>query len=164
MRAQLLLLPTLLIAAMTLTLSATPAAAQAPEDEVRAVIDKLFDGMRAGDSTMVSSTFYQGALMSRATDQGYRTGSKERFLNAIGTPHDEVWDERIWDVRIMVDGRLASAWMEYAFYLDTELHHCGVNSIQFYRSDDGWKIAYLVDTNRGTNCDIPEGIQEGNSY
>ena len=35
---------------------------------------------------------------------------------------------------------------------------------QFYRGDDGWKITYLVDTNCGTNCEIPQGIQEGNSY
>jgi hypothetical protein len=32
---------------------ALPANAQTPEDEVRAVIDHLFDGMRAGDSTAV---------------------------------------------------------------------------------------------------------------
>ena len=164
MRARPLFFPTLLIAAMILALGAKPAVAQTPEDDVRAVIDKLFDGMRAGDSTMVSSTFYKGALMGRATDQGYRAGSNDRFLNAIGTPHDEVWDERIWDVKIMVDQRLASAWMEYAFYLGDTLHHCGVNSMQLYQTDDGWKIAYLVDTDRGLTCEIPQGIQEGNSY
>ena len=164
MRVRLVLSLALLLALTAFTLGTTPVAAQSPEDEVRAVIDKLFDGMRAGDSTMVSSTFYKGALMGRAMDEGYGARPVTGFINMVGTPHDEVWDERIWDVKIMVDQRLASAWMEYAFYLGKNLHHCGVNSMQFYKTDEGWKITYLADTNRGTNCDIPAGIQEGNSY
>ena len=159
MRVRLSLSLALLLALITFSVAAPPAVAQSPEDEIRAVIDKLFDGMRAGDSTMVSSTFYQGALMGRATDQGYGTGSNDRFLNAIGTPHDEVWDEKIWDVKIMVDQRLASAWMEYAFYLGENLHHCGVNSMQFYKTNDGWKITYLVDTNRQLECgEMPDNL------
>lgn len=155
MPVRLVLSLALLLAVMALSFNATPAAAQTDEDDVRAVIDKLFDGMRAGDSTMVSSTFYKGVQMGRATDQGYGAGSSDGFLKAVGTPHDQVWDERIWDVKIMVDQRLASAWMEYAFYLGEDLHHCGVNSMQLYKTDDGWKIAYLVDTNRGMDCEIP---------
>ena len=161
MHLRLPLFCTLLAALIAFASLAAPAAAQSPEDEVRAVIDKLFDGMRAGDSTMVSSVFHKGALMGRAMDRGYRAGPTSGFLNAIGTPHDEVWNEQIWDVKIMVDQRLASAWMEYAFYLGENLHHCGVNSMQFYRTtDDGWKLAYLADTDRGMDCDIPESIKE----
>ncbi len=161
MRVRLPLLLSSLLALIILSFDATPVSAQSPEDDVRAVIDKLFDGMRAGDSTMVRSVFYEGALMGRALDQGLRTGTgtTKGFLNAIGTPHDEVWDERIWDVKIHVDQRLASVWMEFAFYLDDTLHHCGVNSMQLYRSDEGWKIAYLVDTDRGMDCEIPDSLK-----
>ncbi len=160
MRVRLPLLLSSLLALMILSVDATPVSAQSPEDDVRATIDKLFDGMRAGDSTMVSSVFYEGALMGRAVDRGLRTGTADGFLNAIGTPHDEVWDERIWDVKIHVDQRLASVWMEFAFYLDETLHHCGVNSMQLYRTDVGWKIAYLVDTDRGMDCEIPDSVKE----
>ena len=159
MRVRLPLLLSSLLSLIILSFDATPVSAQSPEDDVRAVIDKLFDGMRAGDSTMVSSTFYEGAQMGRAMDRGLRTGTADDFLNAIGTPHDEVWDERIWDVKIHVDQRLASAWMEFAFYLDDTLHHCGVNSMQLYRTDEGWKIAYLVDTDRGMECEIPDSLK-----
>ncbi len=122
---------------------------------MRAVVDRLFDGMRAGDGTVVASTFHAGALMGRAMDTGYGTSSNEGFLHAIGRPHEKVWHERIWEMVIRVDQRLASAWMLYAFYLGDELHHCGVNSMQLYRTDDGWKITYLVDTDRGLDCSIP---------
>lgn len=160
MRVRLPLVLSTFLALMIPTVGAMPVSAQSPEDDVRAAIDQLFDGMRAGDSTLVSSVFYEGALMGRAVDQGLQAGPPDRFLQAIGTPHDEVWDERIWDVKIHVDQRLASAWMEYAFYLGEDLHHCGVNSMQLYRTDAGWKIAYLVDTNRGTNCEIPDSVDQ----
>ncbi len=162
MRVRLPLLLSSLLALIILSFDATPVSAQSPEDDVRATIDTLFDGMRAGDSTMVSSVFYQGLQMGRAADQGYRAGTRttKGFLNAIGTPHDEVWDERIWDVKIHVDQRLASVWMEFAFHLGDTLHHCGVNSMQLYRTDEGWKIAYLVDTDNGLDCDIPDSVKK----
>lgn len=133
-----------------------PAYAQSDEAEVRAVIDRLFDGMRTGDSTMVRSVLHEEALMARAGSQGLRIGPTDGFVRAVGTPHDEVWDERIWDVHISIDGRLASAWMEFAFFLGDTLSHCGVNSMQLYQTDEGWKIIYLADTNRPPTCEVPE--------
>ncbi len=143
-----------------LFLPAQRLSAQSSRDDVRAVIDQLFDGMRAGDSSMVASTFHEGAQMGRALESEYRLGSNEGFIRSIAAPRDRVFDERIWDVRIHVDQRLASAWMEYVFYLGDELHHCGVNSMLFYRTDDGWKITNLVDTDRGLDCDIPAELQK----
>ena len=160
MPVRLLLACSICLILMILAVDAAPASAQSPEDDVRATIDRLFDGMRAGDSTVVRSVFYKDALMGRATDQGYGTSSPDRFIKAIGTPHDDVWDERIWDVEIRVDQRLASAWVPYAFYLGDTLHHCGVNAMQFYQTDEGWKITYLVDTNHGLHCEIPDSVKQ----
>jgi len=125
------------------------------EARVRAVIDRLFDGMRAGDSTMVRSVLHEESLMARAGSQGVNIGSTDRFVEAVGTPHEEIWDERIWDVYIQIDGRLASAWMEFAFFLGDTMSHCGVNSMQLYQTDEGWKIIYLADTNRPPICEPP---------
>lgn len=145
----------LILGLMLLTyMPASPAQAQSEEvDKVRAVIDRLFDGMRAGDSTMVRSVLHESALMGRATDQGFRVGPPDQFVRAVGTPHDQVWDEQIWDVHISIDGRLASAWMEFAFFLGDNMSHCGVNSMQLYRTEEGWKIVYLADTNRPPTCE-----------
>ena len=131
--------------------------AQSDEAEVRAVIDHLFDGMRAGDSTMVQSVLHKEALMARVNSRGLSIGPTEEFVQAVGTPHDEVWDERIWDVNIFVDGQLASAWMEFAFFLGDQLSHCGVNSMQLYKTGGDWKIIYLADTRRLPTCEPPTG-------
>ena len=144
---------------LALLLVPLAASAQTPEEEVRAVIDQLFDGMRAGDSTAVRATFHpEAALYTTFTDpQGnrqLRQGSVDDFATAVGTPHDEVWDEHIWDVEIRVDDNLASAWMQYGFYLGENFSHCGVNSFQLFRTDEGWKTIYLVDTRRRQGCDV----------
>jgi len=132
---------------------------QTPEEEVRATIDQLFDGMRAGDSTMVVSVFHEEARMGRAWEEGLGFGDFSNFIRAVGQPREEVWNEQIWDVEIMVDGRLATAWMEFAFFRGDTLSHCGVNSMMLYRDGDVWKITYLADTNRGLDCDLPENLR-----
>ena len=136
-----------------------PVRAQTPEEEVRATIDRLFDGMRAGDGTMVASVFHEGATLGRATDTGFRRSSIEGFVQAVGAPHEQVWDEKIWDVKIHIDGRLATAWMEFAFFLGDTLSHCGVNAMTLYKADDAWKIVHLEDTNRGKECDLPADLR-----
>ena len=135
------------------------ASAQAPrgaEAEVRAAIDRLFDAMRAGDSTAVRAAFHPDArLMSTALRDGQpqlREDAIDGFVRAVGTPHDEVWDERISDVEIEVDDPLASAWMEFRFYLGDRFSHCGVNAFQFVRTTDGWKVLQITDTRRAS-CD-----------
>ena len=146
---------TILLLGLLLSGTVVIANAQDGEQAVRDVIDQLFDGMRESDSSMVAGVFHEGALMGRAMEEGYRLGPVDGFVRAVASSKDTVWDERIWDVRINIDDRLATAWMEYAFYLGDDLHHCGVNSMQLYRSDDGWTITYLADTDRGLECNEP---------
>lgn len=131
--------------------------AQTVEEEIQSVIETLFDGMRAGDSTMVASAFTRDAVMQTVAknQQGNVIkieGNLAQFLNAVGTPHDQVWDEKIGGYEIKIDGDLASVWTPYQFYLGERFSHCGVNSFQLARLDGEWKIIYIVDTRRRTNC------------
>ena len=117
----------------------------------------MFDGMRAGDSSMVASAFVKDAPMSSVfTNREGKVvvsgGSLSSFLTAVGTPHDGVWDERISGFDIRVDGDLASVWTPYQFYLGDTFSHCGVNSFQMAKLDGAWKIIYIVDTRRATEC------------
>lgn len=139
------------------------ASALESEQEVRATIDALFDAMRAGDSTTARNVFGEAARLQTALgpndSTSLRTTSVDGFVEAVGAPRDRVWDERIWDVEIRVDGPLASAWVPYAFYLGEELSHCGVNAVQLVRQADGWKIHQLTDTRRET-CDVPSEVRK----
>ncbi|GAB5408331.1 MAG: nuclear transport factor 2 family protein [Balneolaceae bacterium] len=138
-------------------LMSIPLNAQTQEQEVQSVIETLFDGMRAGDSTMVASAFSRDAIMqtianNQAGEVIKREGNLSQFLTAVGTPHEQVWDERIGGYEIKIDGDLASAWTPYQFYVGDNFSHCGVNSFNLAKMAGEWKIIYIVDTRRTSNC------------
>lgn len=127
------------------------------EDAVIATIQRMFDAMRAGDSTMLRSTFDPSARLQTAVTN--KEGKPllinemvDEFAKAVGTPHPEVWDERIWSYDVRVDGRLATAWTEYTFYLGDKMSHCGVNAFQLFKGENGWKITQITDTRRRDAC------------
>jgi hypothetical protein len=132
--------------------------AQTPRSEVRIVIDRLFEGMRKGDSTMVRSVFHPKVRMVTATTG--RDGklvleeesSANGFVKAVGTPHTQIWDERIFDVEIWSSGDVATAWMRYQFYADTQFSHCGVDAMNFAKDQGSWKIIFLADTRQRQGC------------
>ncbi len=136
-----------------------------PQEAVLGTINTLFDGMRKGDSTMVRSTFHPKIKMGtsffdrNSKPQVQTEDSPKNFLKAIGTPHPQVWDERIGVVDVRVDGSLATAWMPYTFYIGDKLSHCGHNSFQLVLTESGWKILYLIDTRYKTNCDDPKNLR-----
>lgn len=126
--------------------------------EILIPIYSLFDGMRESNGDKVRAAFAENAVMHRAHGKLKAGGSAEKFAKAVESSNDKVWDEKIWDIRIQVDDKLASVWTEFAFLLDDKMSHCGVNSFQLYQFDEGWKIIYLVDTFRKDNCIVPEKI------
>ena len=131
--------------------------AQSPQSDVQKVIEILFDGMRAGDSGMVSKAFSTDAIMQTvAKNEAGETVVKQtelaKFLDIVGTPRDEVLDERITSYDIKVDGDLASAWTPYQFYIGEKFSHCGVNSFQLVKTSGQWKIVFIIDTRRKDDC------------
>jgi len=125
--------------------------------EVRSAIDKLFIGMKNGDSSLVAEVFHpeiqmMSTMMDKEGNPRSHKGSAVEFKNAVGTPHDQVWDERISNVFIQIDGNLAQAWMDYSFYLDDTFSHCGVNAIQLFKTEKGWQMVHLADTRRRSDC------------
>ncbi|MBK8003071.1 MAG: nuclear transport factor 2 family protein [Gemmatimonadetes bacterium] len=140
-------------------LTAAPLTAQSADAEkpaVLAVVTRLFDGMRAGDSAMVRSVFHPRASLTTAV---VRQGTPavefegiEGFITAVGTPHAEVWDERIKNPQVLIDGSFASVWVEYGFYLGGKFSHCGIDAFQLAKVGTDWKIVALGDTRRRQGC------------
>ncbi len=126
------------------------------ESAIRAVVDRLFDGMRKNDSSMVRPLFHAKArLISTSMRDGAPVvqvqESVEGFITAVGRPHPEVWDERLSNVKIMIDGPLASVWTDYTFHRGTTFSHCGIDHFLLVKEGAEWKILELADTRR-TNC------------
>jgi ketosteroid isomerase-like protein len=156
--------PRLLLSLATL-LAAAPLGAQAPtapatadtRAEALAVVKRLFDAMRAGDSAAVRAVFHpqaqlSSALVGRDGAPQVRIDSLASFLRAVGTPHPEVWDERTSGEVVHVDGPLAVVWTRYAFYAGQKFSHCGVDAFQIAQTSAGWRIVSLIDTRQRTGC------------
>jgi len=153
-----------LLAATTVRAQPDPPSPPDPAAQaVRASIDALFDGMRAGDSAAVRRLFAPGArirsLDAGAADAAVETRTADAFAGSVGQPRDAVWDERVWDVEVRVDGPVASAWMPYVFYLGTERSHCGTNALHLVRPDGEWRIQHITYTRRD-DCDVPPDVQK----
>ncbi len=131
--------------------------AQSQDAAIRASVDKLFDGMRSGDSSGVRSVFIpQSTLTSVSTNAKdsvmTHVSKTDDFVAAVGKPHTEKWDERIYDVKISVDGPMAIVWAPYKFYRGEAFSHCGVNVFTMIKTKSGWKINTITDTRRKTDC------------
>lgn len=124
---------------------------------INKVITQLFDGMRTSDSNLVKNVFHtEATLQTVFTNKTDETKLHEEqiseFIKAVGTPHDGIWNEKITQTNIQIDGNLAHAWTTYEFYVDDRFIHCGVNSFQLVKFNNEWKIISIIDTRRTANC------------
>jgi reactive intermediate/imine deaminase len=161
-----------LLAVFALLAAPLPRVAHAQSsDERRAVlgvVSRLFDGMRAGDSAMVRSVFHpQAQLATAIVRQGsaiVEVDNLDKFIQAVGTPHAEVWDERLSNTTVQVDGTLASVWTDYSFYLGDRFSHCGVDAFHLAKTGTDWKIVGLADTRRRQGCPETAGANDVEYY
>lgn len=126
------------------------------EEAIKTVVSTLFEAMRSADSTMAVPLFHQKATLQSVGIQNGTTHLRQNpassFVRAIGQEREEVWDEQIANLKILRDGPMAVAWMDYTFYLDDQLHHCGVNAITMIKNEIGWQIIQITDTRSSSNC------------
>jgi hypothetical protein len=150
---------TLGAAVLAVALSSTALSAQVPSG-ARAAVDRLFEGMRSADPDMVREVLAPDVRFAMVQgDESPATVGVQTvagWLDGIGRSQGR-WDERIYDVEVRTDADMASVWAPYTFYLDGEISHCGINSIELLRDGEGWKITQISDTRRTEGCPDPLG-------
>ncbi len=143
-----------LILLLSLFLSIQCIAQNAEETEVKACIDKLFKAMQLGDSAMAKSCFdpsarLQTAIVNPKTKKTILENEPiDSFMvqvNSIKKNHIVI-EERVINYDIKIDYPLANVWADYEFYVNEKLSHIGVDAIQLFKSDSGWKIIQICDT------------------
>jgi hypothetical protein len=133
------------------------AAAQSTEDSVKAVVNNMFTAMKNADSVGLKNTFSEWAVLQTIsrTKEGattVRTENINEFASFVGKSTKGDADERIRFAAVHIDGALASVWTPYQFYYKGNFSHCGVNSFQLIRVNGVWKVQYIIDTRRKTDC------------
>jgi len=158
-----------ILAGLVILLSVPGFSQTTPETiAVMVPVTQLFKGMNLGDSAKVHSAFVnEVTFVTVAKDKSGKPilipEPLDKFLVAVGTPHEATWNEPIWDVVIHVDGIFAQVWAKYAFYLDKKFSHCGVDAFHLIKGEDGqWRIFHLADTRQREGCVVPGVI--GNQF
>lgn len=141
------------ILSLALFLAGITLNAQTAEDSVKAVVNKLFTAMKNSDAAAIKECFADSAILQTIGRNGrVRTDMASSFASQISSLPKDSADERITFEMVKVDDALAIAWTPYQFYYAGKFSHCGVNSFQLVRMNGIWRIQYLIDTRRRTNC------------
>jgi hypothetical protein len=103
-------------------------------------------GMRAflhPEARIVQTGFRDGAPW-------HRVNTADAFLASLGgaMAQGRRLEERVHDPEVRVDDNLAQVWARYDFLVDGTRSHCGVDSYHIIRTDRGWRILQIVDTQR----------------
>lgn len=136
---------------------ASAADADRPEAaEVLAVVDRLFDGMRARSAPMLEEVFHPEARMVVAPPAGAEPGpvsiqGVEGFIRSVGAGGPP-FHEPYFAPEVRIDGNLAHVWTFYHFYPGDEFSHCGIDSIELLRGSDGWEITFIAYTRKTEGC------------
>ncbi len=135
------------------------------EEEIRSVIDKMFQSMYKADTASLRTCFTPGAsFMTYSFDSGGNPRAKGKtlhdFLRGIGLVGASDMEERLTGWHCLVDDGIASVWTPYAFYFENTFSHCGVNSFQLLKVQGEWKITMITDTRRSGGCiDLDREVQ-----
>ena len=124
--------------------------------ELESVVKTFFKGFHNKDSLVIASVidskFDLNSISFKEDDGVLRNINGDNFVSAIvSRPDSPVWKEKLLSFNIKIDGPLANVWVDYEFWLDDKLSHCGVNSIHLLKKKSGWKIFNITDSRR-INC------------
>ena len=132
--------------------------AQNAEDSIKAVINKMFTGMKNSDTAMVKECFTETAVLQTfgKNKEGktiITTDTPSDFAKIIATIPAGAADEQIVFKDLKIDGPMAAVWTPFKLYFNGKFYSCGVNSFQLVRLNNEWKIQYILDTRRKSNCE-----------
>ena len=120
----------------------------AEKEAVKNVIKQTFKAMITVDTVLLKSCFAPGAIMHVVQNQKdsviVRSSKVADFVASIGKQQSGALDERSFDEIIYIDRELASAWAPYTFHRNGQFSHKGIDSFQFVKLKEGWKIQYLI--------------------
>lgn len=145
---------------LALALCATPGSIHAQDADrtaVLATVQKVFDAMRTRDTALLTQAFDSTARLvgvsTRGPSPAVSLTAPWQFGAAIAkAPAGDVWNERIFDPEVKIDGTVAQVWAYYTFHRNATFSHCGVDAFMLAKVGTAWKITQLADSRRTQGC------------
>ena len=139
----------------------TLSAQSTDRDAILATVQKVFDAMRTRDTSLLSQAFDSTARLVGVSSRGTPSvslTSPSQFGAAISrATAGDVWNERIYEPEVKIDGPMAQVWAYYTFHRNTTFTHCGVDAFTLLKVGSTWKITQLADSRRTEGCTHTDG-------
>jgi hypothetical protein len=144
-------------AASTAVLAQSSAGAQTSDrDAILATVQKVFDAMRTRDTALLAQAFDSSGRLAGISNRGTPSVtliSPSQFGAAfLRAPAGDIWNERIYEPEVKVDGPVAQVWAYYTFHRNATFSHCGVDAFMLLKVGGTWKITHLADSRRTEGC------------
>ena len=122
-------------------------------EDVKQVVVTFFKGFHAKDSITMKSVSSEKMILQSISESSKGNQLKNEnprsfYLSIATIPPAILFEERILNYSIQVDGAMAHVWTPYEFYVNNKFSHKGVNAFTLFKENDQWKIVYLIDTRR----------------
>jgi hypothetical protein len=146
------------ISAGGLVTAPSEVAAQSSADTaaVLATVNSVFKAMHDRDTVLLKSVFDTSARLVGLSRRGTPSVSlmtPSRFGAAVaGAKAGDVWNEKMINPEVRIDGSIAQVWGYYTFHLNDTFSHCGVDAFMLVKVGGTWKITQLADTERKDGC------------
>lgn len=125
-------------------------------EAILATVQKVFDAMRTRDTALLSQAFDTTGRLAGVSTRGtpaVTLTSPSQFGASISrAPAGQVWNERIYDPEVRIDGTVAQVWAYYTFHRNDTFTHCGIDAFMLEKVGGTWKITQLADSRRTEGC------------
>src|SRR5262245_6163386 len=107
-------------------------------------VQAFFDTMTARDVEGARNVLQpQGRFNAMSMKDGkpdVRAFANEEYLADLQASKRKM-QERVWSPDVRINGLIATMIAPYDFWIDGKFSHCGVDTFNLIKTEDGWKIA-----------------------
>lgn len=120
--------------------------------QIKYCINRFFEGLEKQDTVKLKEALYDELSLKTIVEntlekkEKFVLETKEDLIKIVAKKRTVKIKEKLLSWEIHVDGRLASVWTPYEFYINKQPSHRGANNFQLVKTDKGWKIFSIVDT------------------
>jgi len=120
--------------------------------QIKYCINRFFEGLEKQDTVKLKEALYDELNLKTIVEntlekkEKFVLETKEDLIKIVAKKRTVKIKEKLLSWEIHVDGRLASVWTPYEFYINKQPSHRGANNFQLVKTDKGWKIFSIVDT------------------
>lgn len=120
--------------------------------QIKYCISRFFEGLEKQDTVKLKEALYDELSLKTIVEniqekkEKFVIENKEDLIKIVIKKRTVTIKEKLLSWEIHIDGRLASVWTPYEFYINKQPSHRGANNFQLVKTDKGWKIFSIVDT------------------